>query len=234
MYLATAPILAHRHRHSNNNAMKHLHNPRFAGRLAPLAILAPMLGAMAPMAHAQPDVNNGPKADNPANRPPRKRPNLADMTPEQRLKERLRRQLIALGANDVATQDTITTYVVGEFTAKQPLMEKGRQLQTSMRTNALSNAQVAALLNDYQAAVEEDRARHLKAQADLQKVVDFSKIPKVEALLTLLGIYGDGPTIMGGMLGFGATPRLAPGAGKATPPNAVPPAQATPPAADKI
>jgi hypothetical protein len=154
--------------------------------LASLAILVP--------AQAQPDLNNAPKADNPTNRPV----GIA-LTPEQRAQQRLRRQLQLLGINQLAVQDTLIAYIETETKAHQAVVEKGLRLQTGLRGNALSDAQVAALLNDYQAAIEEDRARRSKAQADLLKNVDITKMPKVEATLILMGVYGDGPILTTGL-----------------------------------
>jgi hypothetical protein len=163
-----------------------------------------MLGLLtcASISQAQPDINNGAKAENPANRNRRIRPNKVEMTPEQRAIARVQRQLQALGTPDAATEETIAKYVAVELTAREPLLEKGQQLAAGLKTEALSDAQVAALLNDYQAAVEENRERHLKAVAALKKAVDFSKMPKVEALLTVLGIYGEGPSILNSSMGF--------------------------------
>lgn len=215
--------------------MKHLSSLRFSGRIVRFALCTSVLGtvAVAPPAQAQPDVNNAPKADNPVNRAPRRRPNMVDMTPEQRVQERLRRQLLAVGVTDTATQEKITAYVQDEIKAQQPLMEKARQLQVGLRGDALSNAQVAALLNDYQAAVEEDKVRHLKAQADLKKAVDLPKMPKVETLLTLMGLYGDGPNIMGGMMGMGFNQRTNRRFEGGVRPNTAPPAQGAPATATK-
>lgn len=213
--------------------MKHHSHRQIAGRTSAFALLVPLLGVvtMARLAQAQPDVNNAPKADNPTNRTPRRlRPKMADMTPEQAFKERLRRQLINLGAIDAAPQEAVISYIYGEFAAKQTLLEKGGKLETAWKAPAQSNAEVAALLRDYQTAIEENRTRRVKAQAALQKTVDFANIPKVEALLTLLGIYGDGPTILGGSLGFNKIP-LNPAEGRTTRPNLAPPAQTTAPVA---
>jgi hypothetical protein len=136
---------------------------------------------------AQPDINNAPKAENPANRPPRR-----ELTPEQRLRLLIR----SVGITDTARQQALITYIEGEAKERTTLMAKGRQLQIGLR-GALTDTQVAGLLNEYQGAVEEDQERRLKAQAQLKKTVDVAKLPKVESLLTLMGIYGTGPTVIG-------------------------------------
>lgn len=172
--------------------MKLISNSRLA-RVAALALL-PFLGAGA--AQAQPNVDNAPKADNPTNRAAR--PNRTNKAGAQFTKERLRRQFTQAGITDAATQEKLLAYVEAEVTARAELMKKARQLQTGLRGNTLSDTQVAALLNTYQGAAEEDKTRRLKAQADLKKSVDLAKMPKVEATLALMGFYGDGPSMMRG------------------------------------
>ena len=176
--------------------MKSLSNPRFfcAAALA----LVPLFPCAA---QAQPNVDNGAKADNPTNRAAR--PDRANRAPDQRVGERLRRQLEQGGVTDAATQDKLLTYVAGEVKARAALLEKAHQLQTGLRGGVLSDTQAAALLNAYQGAIEEDKTRRSKAEDELKKALDFSKMPKVEALLTLLGLYGDGPALMGANGGNG-------------------------------
>ena len=182
--------------------MKNLTSLRRARFLA--LALAPFLGVS--VAQAQPDAENAPKADNPTNRPPR--PNRPEMAPEQRMKERLRRHFQQSGVTDVAAQDALIVFVGAEITARQKLMETGRQLQQGLRGDALSDAQITALLADYQTAVEEDKTRRDRALTQLKTVVDVTKTPRLEATLTIMGIYGDGPALMmGGGFGGGRPDR---------------------------
>ncbi|RYG54780.1 hypothetical protein EON80_31490 [bacterium] len=141
-------------------------------------------------AQAQPDIFNAPKAVNPTNRAVGRQ-----LTAEERVQQRLRRQLQLLGVNQTATQDVLLAYVDSETKARQAVTDKGRELQRVLTANVVSNAQVAALLNDYQAAIEEDKVRRVKAQQELIKAVDVTKIPKVEATLILMGVYGEGPAL---------------------------------------
>ncbi|MBW3636300.1 MAG: hypothetical protein KY445_07530 [Armatimonadetes bacterium] len=165
--------------------------------LSMLALL-PLFGLGA--AQAQPNVENAPKAQNPTNRPARPprldRDALARMTPEERMKQIMRLQLQRIGVTDDASQATLMSYIEGEVKAHVALAEQSRQLQTAMHGAAIPDTQIAGLLNNYQAAVEEDKARRAKAENDLRKVLDLSKMPKVEAMLTLTGFYGDAPSMM--------------------------------------
>ncbi len=179
--------------------MKPITKSLFASRagVATLALL-PLLSLG--IAQAQPNVDNAPKAQNPANRaarPPRlDREALAAMTPEERMKSIMRLQLQRIGVTDDATQATLMSYIEGEVKARLALMEQSSQLQGVMRGGAIPDTQIAGLLNNYQAAVEEDKARRVKAENNLRKVLDLTKMPKVEAMLTLMGFYGDAPSMM--------------------------------------
>ncbi len=191
-------------------------------KLSPSTSLALLL-SLSPLcatAHAQPDTANAPKADNPANRTPRRQ-----MTPEQRMQLIIKAQFARMGANDAA-QTALATFVQSELQARQLLAEKAQPLQTALRAEALSDTQIAALLNTYQAALEDDKTRHLKAVAELEKAVDLKKLPKIEATLVLLGVLGDGPPVnfggrrgtIGGAFGGG----IGRGQGRANRNNAEP------------
>jgi hypothetical protein len=181
--------------------MKNTASLRHALSLALAA--SPFLG-VAP-AHAQPDTQNAPKAENPTNRPPR--PNRPEIAPEQRQKERLRRQFQQMGVTDAAAQEALVLYVTDETLARTKLMETARQLQQGLRGDALSDTQIMALLSDYQTAIEEDKTRRTTALAKLKTGFDVTKNPRVEATLTLMGVYGDGPALMMGGFGGGGRPR---------------------------
>ena len=171
--------------------MKHLTHILSGAALAATLILAPV-------AKAQPDPNNAPKADNPDNRAPRA--NRPQLTPEERQARRdeqrkqfMKRQLERVGVTDEAQQTAVTQYIEGETKASQDLQESGRALGQALRADAISDTQVAALLNTYNVAIDDDRARRKAAQKKLGESVDLLKAPRLEAYLTLMGLYGDGP-----------------------------------------
>lgn len=149
-------------------------------------------------AQAQPDINNAPKAANPANRP-------VGAARQQRIKDqlnqRLRPELIRLGVTDTAQQDALLTFFLSEAQARTLLTQKGRQLAQAVQNNALTDNQLASALNDYQGAVEDNKIRHQAALATLKKTVDYEKYPKLDATLTVLGFVGDGPTLANPGLG---------------------------------
>ena len=164
--------------------------------------------AFAPVAQAQPDPNNAPKADNPENRPAR--PNRAErdrMTPEQReaqRKEQMQRyfkgQMTKFGLTDETQQTAVISYIEGEAEARGALLESGRDLAKVMGNEAVTDTQVAALLNKYHAAIEDDKTRREASEKKLNQSVPLLKFPRLEAFLTVMGFYGDG-TGFGGAMG---------------------------------
>ncbi len=158
---------------------------------------AAVLTALPLLAHAQPDANNAPKAANPQNRPPGGGGNGGG-NGQKRMEEFFRRQLTEIGVADAASQDTLLSYMKTEMEARTALMDKGGQLAKGLRDGTLTNPQIGALLNEYQAAIEDDKTRRQLSQAELAKKVDYAKNPKLEAWLVVLGAVGDGPPLMGG------------------------------------
>ena len=165
------------------------------------------------VASAHPDPNNAPKGDNPTNwaaRGGRGRQQLQNMTPEQRkalMRETLKRQLTRVKVTDETQQNAVADYVIGEAEARQKSEEATRALQTGLRGTTATDAQVAGLLNDYNAAMADEKARHQKALDTLKAAVDVTQFPRLEAMLTLAGLYGDAPAPAGSLaslLGAGA------------------------------
>jgi hypothetical protein len=151
-----------------------------------------LLAVCSPAALAQPDINNAPKAVNPQNRRP------ADVAQRQKMaqEERVRNQLKKFGLVDDKQLDAVAAFVNGEMAARDALVEKGIKLSQVVKNDALTAGQTAAALNDYQAALDDEKVRHDKAVTELQKTVDLSKMPRVEAWLTLTGLVGNGPEVV--------------------------------------
>jgi len=164
-----------------------------------LALAVAASVATAPAAHAQPDPNNAPKATNPDNRPvrPRLTREQREAQREEQRKRQMTRQLERIGVTDEAQQDAVTNYIQGETDAADELQTSSRALTTAMRTEAVTDQQVATLLNNYNVAIEDNRARRKAAQKKLGESVDLLKNPRLEAFLTLMGVYGDAP-VQGG------------------------------------
>lgn len=180
-----------------------------------LLMLALLAATFAAPSLAQPDPDNAPKADNPQNRPVRpNNPNRGDrqqLTPEQLQEMRdkfMTRQLERAGVTDKDQQKIVVDYIQDEVEARSKLEESGRALSQALRTETATDTQIAGLLNTHNAAVEDDKIRRTAAQKQLSEKLDLLKAPRLEAFLTLAGLYGQGSgfggnAAMAGMLGRG-------------------------------
>lgn len=172
---------------------------------------------------AQPDVDNAAKTENPpnwerganrgmggrgGNRALGGRNNL---TPEQR-QQQVKQLLTRAGVTDAKDQDAIAAFVLENETALQTLRTKWDALSVAMRDNTTSDKQLAGLLNDFRNAMDDEKARRLKAQQALNAKIGLDKKPRLETQLMMSGLLGDDAALMqsgsmgrfGGGAGFGA------------------------------
>lgn len=157
------------------------------------------LSQMTLVARAQPDMNEMPKAENPA---PRARPNrpangmgISD--------EAIRKMMEMGGVPDVATQDAVLAYMKEDVEARRPLRDTGMKLFQALRAGDITNEQMLALVADYRAAQQAEKVRREQAQDALDAKVNFTQNPRLEAMLLLAGLVGDGGSLPGaGQGGF--------------------------------
>ena len=191
------------------------------------------LGLLACTAFAQVPGDNGGGGNGAGNGG--NRPNFGNMTPEQRQQMRaqmranqIKQSLVAAGYTDDATQQAVVDFATAQSTAATAIQPKIEALRTAFQNKA-DDKTVSDALAAYRTAVEDARKAHETAIADLDKTVSFSTKPKLEALLTMLGLIGDengfvsnlagqaqlpgagggrggGPGGMGGPGGFGGGP----------------------------
>ena len=166
--------------------------------------------------YAQPDPNEAPNAQNPPNQGPGGGGGggrFRNMTPEQRAQmqqqmqqrreQGLHQVLTAARFTEAPLQNAIVDFVNQQDTAGQAVQEKARLLGQALRDPAATDAQVAPLLADFRAAVAAEKARRATALKELDADISYTKSPRLDALLTMLGIIGDESSIMGGMGGLG-------------------------------
>lgn len=180
-------------------------------RFARPFVLALALTAMG-VAHAQPPANNGAGAQNPPNQNPGGggRPNFTPAQIQQmqeQMRQRreleLRSLLTAAGFTDTTVQDAIVAYSSAKEKASQALQVKARQLNQALRGTTVTDTQLAALLNDFRAAVEEEKARRATAQQALGTQIGLNTKPRLDALLMMSGLIGDEAQHLGGGRVFG-------------------------------
>ncbi len=164
-------------------------------------------------AEAQPNVGGG-QGQNPPNQNPGggNRPDVRTMTPEQRQQffqdqqaarqERMIRGVMGTaGANNAAQQEAVITFSRAKDAATQSLQEMADKLVTAVSTMGVPDTEVARLLKEFQDAVAAEKERRKAARADLDKKINYSKQPRLEMMLTMLGLVGDDSLSMGNMGG---------------------------------
>ena len=165
--------------------------------------------AMAGALQAAPEDNNAPMGDNPPNQqggPPRGgRPDRRDMTPEQRqqMMQQMREQntretLTNAGFADIAVQDSVVAFVNEQEKATETLRDKARGINRAMRDETVSHAQLATLLADFRALAATEKARRAAAATELDAKIGYTKNARLDAVLLMSGIIGDGGAMLGG------------------------------------
>jgi len=161
-----------------------------------MAAAALFLSQMTPVAQAQPDLNVLPKGDNP---PARERGGKAREFADQAI----RKMMAQAGVEDVAKQDAVLAFVKADMEARRPLREQGQKLLQALREGAVTDDQLLALVTDYRASQEAEQIRREKAQEELDEKIKFGENPRLEAMLLLAGLIGDGGAINGAQFGKG-------------------------------
>ncbi len=204
------PDLRHREGNAFYLERKTMKNTTRFARPLLLGLALATMGA----AHAQPNANNGAGAQNPPNQNAGgRRGGRGEMTAEQQAQMRaqmqqmrelgVRQMLTRGGFTDAALQDAVVAYSNERNKATEALQDKARQLNEALRGTTATDAQLATLLNDFRAAVEEEKARREVAQSALDAKIGLAAKPRLDALLMMAGFIGDEAQYLGGGGGRG-------------------------------
>lgn len=119
-------------------------------------------------------------------------------TPEQRqqmimgfMETQLRQQMTGAGFEDKALQDPIIAFWKAQETARQPLRDETDQLMDGLRNKTATNDEIGIMMRDVRDAVTEEKTRHDAAIKDLDTQVHYTKNPRLEAMITVMGLIGD-------------------------------------------
>ncbi|RYX80145.1 hypothetical protein EON83_29905 [bacterium] len=212
-------------------------------------LLLSLIAVLPLAAQAQPDLNNAPKGNNAPNWKPNANGrfgqnfNLQDllnrkpMTPEQ-LKQiqaqqeeqrllMLRQRLTREGFTDVAVQDAIVDFAKEKEVARVKLQTQWTELDKSTHKADLTDAQIAGMLNDFQAKADDERARREMALQQLSTKIELEQKPRLKLLLMTMGLIGDEASLvkkdaaggiadfagLGGLAGIGGLNNLLEGLG---------------------
>jgi uncharacterized membrane protein YgcG len=141
------------------------------------------------------------------------RPNFQNMTPEERtammarMEEQrneqrqswLRQAMAASGVADTTAQSAVIDYMTSVERSKATLREMARALSASLVKPETTDAELTTALKAYRDAVAAANAKQTADLAALNGVTKYSTTPRVEALLTLLGVLGDETAELGGI-----------------------------------
>ncbi len=138
--------------------------------------------------------------------------NFRQMTPEQRQQaqtqrreRQLRGALNQIGA-DEATQTAVLAFVKEQSDAATALQPKIAAMRALFRGTGGDDAAIKSALADYRSAVDSARKTRDAQTADLDKQISFSTKPKLEALLTMLGVIGDETAFVANLSGEARLP----------------------------
>ena len=151
-------------------------------------------------AQAQPDLNNTPKATNPAPT------DWNAMTPAQqrvmvqgKVGGMLREAMTHIGTTDQEVQDAVVVTMIRQDEIYEPVRERHAQIAQTLIDNAASEEQVAALMTELRVASDKAREARDGSIADLENQIGFTSKPRLNALLTMVGLIGHEGIHMGGV-----------------------------------
>ncbi len=107
------------------------------------------------------------------------------------IEKRMRDMMARSGISAAATQDAILAFLRADEDEKRSVREASRRLWNGMQRDAPAE-RLRALLSDYQKALQNARDNRARAQTALDARVGYSLDARLESLLWLLGVLGEG------------------------------------------
>jgi hypothetical protein len=102
------------------------------------------------------------------------------------------------GIEDATVQDPIIAFVLEQAQHRQTVLEAATALSNSLADKASTPETLSTSLQKLQAASKEFRIWKLGALKELDAKISYSANPRLQSLLTLVGILGDEATDAGG------------------------------------
>lgn len=130
------------------------------------------------------------------------------------LEARLRDLMSQMGIVSASTQDAILAFMNADEEGKRGVRDAGRKLLAGIRRDSPPE-RLKALLSEYQGAIDGENLRRERAQTALDAQVGYSLDARLESLLWLLGVLGQGQNAFGpGAFGPGDNQSRRAGAGE--------------------
>lgn len=111
---------------------------------------------------------------------------------QKRLEALVRGVMTQAGFSDLSMQGYIAAHMANEDQARGPLRKKGEQLFLALKSVRVTSVQIDELLREFQKALDDDKQRRLQCEANLDAKIGYSKNARLQAVLVLFGIIGDG------------------------------------------
>jgi hypothetical protein len=193
-----------------------------------------VMGLTTSTVFAQPDPANQPKGDNP--------PTQADwqkmwqnMTPEQRrqavqtmTEQIVRGSLEEMGFKDAETKELVINAMREQSTIFEPVRAQHLKVAQALMNKDTTDEQMTTLMQGLREASEKARVAREASVKTLDDRIAFSQQPRLEALLTMLGLVGNETEHVGGvMASLGVAMSNLAIAGQ-LPPGMMPPGMAPP------
>lgn len=113
--------------------------------------------------------------------------------------EWIRQTLVASSYTDATMQNSIIEFMKAQETARQPLREQAQALTVLLVNPETQDADLQTGLATFRTAVAADQARYTTELTALDTSVKYSTQPRLETLLTVLGIVGQEAPTLGGV-----------------------------------
>lgn len=159
-----------------------------------------IMGVWTPLARAQdvtpetaPAPKNAPATTTIATAPvaQRKPPALTAEQKRQQTEEKLRALMINLGIKAAPAQDAILDYLAQDETSRAALRDAEKRLLNGLRRD-VPPERMRDLLDEYRGAVDKEQSSRAASQRTLDVRIGYSLDPKIEAVLWLMGVLGEG------------------------------------------
>jgi hypothetical protein len=118
--------------------------------------------------------------------------------PVQTVEDAQRALLNSGGITDKEVQDAIIAFVNEQNKAREPLSKQARQLSSALADPATTGDQASALLQSFRDASTQHKENYKNALAQLDAKISYTTDPRLESMLTLIGILGDESQLAGG------------------------------------
>jgi protocatechuate 3,4-dioxygenase beta subunit len=124
----------------------------------------------------------------------------------------LRSTLQRAGFNDTKLQEAVVAFATAQNTARQTNRNRLREMTQQATGGQITDVQARESLHALRQAISAEKARAAKASKELDQQIGYSKSPRLELVLTTMGLIGEASTLgintgmMGGPGGPGGPP----------------------------